>query len=82
MYRRYPKKHGRTFKYHLYKKYDAGRSAKRAVYSMAMEDVYLRKSTCRMLVRLLAKDPENEELEAKLYTGSHMSFANYWYELY
>ena len=65
MYRTYPKKHGRTFKYHLW----TSRSARRWYKASRFEKANSKKSIARVLVHQMANaadEIEFEKLEAKM----------------
>ena len=79
MRRTYPKKHGRTFKYHHYTE----RGAKRWYKSSRYEKANSRKSTARMLVHLMTfagDEKELELLEAKMLSTISPYTDNGWYE--
>jgi len=59
MYRSYPKKHGRSFKYHSYD----SKTVKRWYKSSRFEKANSKKSTARVLVHQMVNASDEEELE-------------------
>ena len=79
MYRTYPKKHGRTFKYHNYTE----RSARRWYYTARYIKANSKKSFAKVMVRFMAQavdEVELEKWEAKMLSAISTHTDVGWYD--